>query len=122
MVHDQIDIPLCEEFKTGAFRQNHPEQRVCLLQSAFLPALHRVTVINAGTLYSVYTGLQSIRVTEFSAPVRQNIFKHGNEFKSSHTLFQTVKNKTDSAFRASVHQKGEEELLFGEKHSQQGLF
>ena len=38
------------------------------------------------------------------------------------TLFQTVKNKTDSAFRASVHQKGEEELLFGEKHSQQGLF
>ena len=64
MVHDQIDIPLCENLKAGAFRQNHPEHRVCLLQSALLPALHRVTVINAGTLYSVYTGLQSIRVTK----------------------------------------------------------
>ena len=68
MVHDQIDIPLCEKLKAGAFRQNHPEHRVCLLQSALLPALHRVTVINAGTLYSVYTGLQSIRVTKFRAP------------------------------------------------------
>ena len=82
---------------------------------ALLPTLHRVTVINAGTLYSVYAGFQSIRITKFRTPVRQDIFKHGSEFIGSHTLFQTVKNKTDSTFRAAVHQKGKKQLFLCEK-------
>ena len=122
MAYDQVYVPLCKELKTGSFWQNHPEHRMCLFQSALLPALHRVTVINAGTLYSVYAGFQSIRITKFRTPVRQDIFKHGSEFIGSHALFQTVKNKTDSTFRAAVHQKSKEEFFFGEKHSQQGLF
>lgn len=52
MVHDQVDVPLRKELKTGSFWQNHPEHRVDLFQSAFLTALHRVTIINAGTLDS----------------------------------------------------------------------
>ena len=39
-------------------------------------------------------------------------------FYGSRTLFQTVKNKTDSAFGASVHQKSKEEIFFGKKHGQ----
>ena len=122
MVHDQVYVPLCKELKTGSLRQNHPEHRVCLFQPALLPALHWVTVINTGTLYPVHAGFQSIRITEFRASICQDIFKHGSEFIGSHTIFQTVKNKTDSTFCAAVHQKSKEEFFFGEKHGQQGLF
>lgn len=79
MVHDQVDVPLCKELKTGPFGQNHPEHGVGLFQTAFLTALHRVAIINAGTLYSGYTGFQSVRITEFRTTVRQDIFKHGSE-------------------------------------------
>lgn len=85
---------------------------MCLFQPALLPTLHRVTIINAGTLYSVHAGSQGIRITKFRASVSQDVFKHGSEFIGSHTLFQTVKNKTDSAFRAAVYQKSKEEFFF----------
>ena len=42
MVHDQVDVPLCKELKTGSFGQNHPEYGVSLFQTAFLSALHRL--------------------------------------------------------------------------------
>ena len=93
MVHDQIDIPLRKELKTDPFWQNHPEYRVCLFQTAFLPALHRITIIDAGTLYSCYTGFQSIGITEFRATVCQDIFEYRSEQRRSHTLFQAVKTR-----------------------------
>ena len=56
MVHDQVYVPLCKELKAGSFGQDHPQHGVSLFQPAFLTALHWVTIINAGTLYSGYTG------------------------------------------------------------------
>src|SRR5699024_11401632 len=105
MVHDQVYVPLRKEFKTGSFWEDHPQHRMRLFQPALLPALHRITIINAGTLYSGHAGFQSIRITEFRAAVSQNVFKHRSELVGAHTLFQTIKNKTDSAFGAAVHQE-----------------
>ena len=84
MVHDQVYVPLRKEFKTGSFWEDHPQHRMRLFQPALLPALHRITIINAGTLYSGHASFQSIRVTEFGAAVRQNILygKHQPQFIS----------------------------------------
>ena len=118
MVHDQVYVLLRKEFKTGSFWEDHPQHRMRLFQPAFLPALHRITIINAGTLYSGHAGSQSIRITEFGAVVSQNVFKHRGELVGVHTLFQTILNKTDSAFGEAVHQECKKQLFSCKKHGQ----
>ena len=54
-------IPLIP--KTGSFGQNHSEHGVGLFQTVFLPALHPVAIINAGTLYSGYRFPKGAEVT-----------------------------------------------------------
>ena len=75
MVHDQVYVPLRKEFKTktGSFWEDHPQYCMSLFQPVLLPALHRITIINAGTLYPGHASFQSIRITEFSAAVSQYI-------------------------------------------------
>ena len=121
MVHDQVYVPLRKEFKTGSFGEDHPQYRMRLFQPALLPALHRIAIINAGTLYSGHAGFQSIRITEFGAAVSQNAFKNRGELVGAHTLFQTIKNKTDSAFGAAVHQECKKQLFSYKKHGQQSF-
>lgn len=75
MAYDQVDIPLGQKLKVRLFRQNHPEHGMRLLQTAFLPAAHRVAVIDAGTLDSRESGFQRLRVAKLRSPVRQNVFK-----------------------------------------------
>ena len=122
MVHDQVYVPLRKEFKTGPFWEDHPQHRMRLFQPAFLPALHRITIINTGTLYSGHAGFQSIRITEFGAAVSQDVFKHRCELVGALTLCQTKKNQTDSAFGSAVHQECRKQLFACKKHGQQGFF
>ena len=77
MVYDQVHIPLGKEFKTGAFRQYHAEHGMGIFDTALLAAAHGVTVIDVCPLYAVYTCLQSDRVTELRAPVRQEGMRTG---------------------------------------------
>lgn len=121
MVHDLVHVPLGKEFKAGTFWKNHAEHRVSLLDSPLLSALHRVTVIDTGTLDPIDAGLQSHRIAKFRASVRQDIFKQGEELTSPHTLFQAVKNKAYSPFGTTVHQESKEELFLYKKHSQERL-
>ena len=94
---------------------------MCLFQPALLSALHRITIINAGTLYSGHAGFQSIRINEFGATVSQNVFKHRDELVGAHTFFQTIKNKTDSTLGAAVHQECKKQLFSCKKHGQQSF-
>ena len=75
MAHDQVDIPLGKELKICLFRQNHPEHGMRLLQTAFLPAAHRVAVIDTGTLDPCKPGFQRFGITKLRAPVGKNVFK-----------------------------------------------
>lgn len=111
MIHDQVYVPLRKDFETGSFWEEHPQHRMRLFQPAFLPALHRITIINAGTLYSGHSDFQRIQITEFGAAVSQDVFKHRGELVDAHTPFQTIKVKTDSAFGAAVHQECKEQLF-----------
>ena len=52
---------------------------------------------------------------------RQDIFKNRDELIGSHTLFQTVKYKADSACCTTVHEKSKEQFFLCKKHGQQGL-
>lgn len=46
-----------------------------LLQTAFLPAAHRVAVIDTGTLDPCKPGFQRFGITKLRAPVGKNVFK-----------------------------------------------
>lgn len=121
MVYDQVHIPLGQEFKTGAFWENHPEQGVCVFNTAFLSASHRVTVEDAGAFFSVYVGFQRVWVTEFRTPV----CKDGMEQKMEigiQTVFKPVKDYADSAGCASVHQEGKKQLFLAQIESEQYFF
>lgn len=122
VVHNQVHIPLREEFKTGPFGKDHAQQGVRLLKASFLPALHRVAKINTGALYASYAGFKGIGITKFRTTVRQDVFEYGYEFICSQAFFQTVEHTPDRVFRASLHKEGQEQLFPGEKHGQQGLF
>lgn len=64
MVYDQVHIPLGQEFKTGAFWENHSEQGVCVFNTSFLSTSHRGTVEDAGAFFSVYAGFQRVWVDQ----------------------------------------------------------
>ena len=101
MIYDQIYVSLRKEFKACSFWEDHPQYCMRLFQSAFLSALHRITIINAGTLYFDHIGSRSILITEFGAAVTQNVFKHRGELAGAHTLSQTIKDKANSTFDAA---------------------
>lgn len=121
MIYDHVHIPLGKELKTGSFRKDHPEHGMSLFQTAFLAALHRVTIVNAGTLHTVHAGFQCGWAAEFGTSVSQDIFECRNEFISSHTFFQTVKNKAYSTFCTAVHKKCEKKPLSCKKQGQEGF-
>ncbi len=108
MVHNRVYIPLGKKLKAASFGENHPKHRVCLFQTAFLTALHWVTVVNAGALVSTHTSFQCDGISEFRATVCQDIFEYRGEFTGSHTLFQSVKYEAYSTFCAMIHRKCEE--------------
>lgn len=66
---------------------------MCLLQTAFLPAAHRVAVIDTGTLDSRKTGFQGLRVSKLGSPVSENVFKQCLKIISTKALFQPVKDQ-----------------------------
>ena len=101
MIYDQIYVSLRKEFKAGSFWEDHPQHCMRLFQPAFLAALFRITIINAGTLYFDHVGSWSILITEFGAEVTQNVFKHRGELAGAHTLSQTIKDKENSTFDAA---------------------
>lgn len=111
MVHNRVYIPLGKKLNAGSFWENHPKHGVCLFQPAFLSALHGATIINAGTLYSTHTSFQCDRISEFRAPVCQDIFEYRSEFIGSHAFFQTVKTKAYRAFCTTDHKECKEKLL-----------
>lgn len=82
MVHNFFDIPLCQWFKNGSFREDHAKNGVDVLNAAFLVAAHRITIINASSLHAIRIRFKAVWNAEFSAPVCQDQGKHRDEFIS----------------------------------------
>ena len=66
---------------------------MCLFNTAFLSATHRVTVVDTGSLNAVHAGFKGVRISELRAAVGEDVFEYGIEFEGSHTFFQAVKHE-----------------------------
>ena len=104
MVCTFADIPLCQMGEHGSFWQDHPEQCVCLFNTAFLPAAHGITVINTHASGPVYTGLQPVGIVKFTAPVGKTDSEYGLELISAQCAFQPVNGRSHSALGAAFQQ------------------
>lgn len=82
-----------------------------LLQTAFLPAAHRVAVIDTGTLDPCKPGFQRFGITKLRAPVGKNVFKQCLKIISTKALFQPVKDKPYSTLCVTVHQESKKQLF-----------
>ena len=76
-----------------------------LFYTAFLPAAHRVTIINAGAFYPVDAFFERAWIAKLRTPVCQQGTEKGKEVISAQFLFQTVKDQSDSPFCTAVHEK-----------------
>ena len=119
MVYNQVHIPLGKEFEAGSFRKHHAKHRVSLLDTAFLAAPHRVTVINAGTLDSLNSSLKIVRSAEFHSSVRQDIFEQRQELSGARPPFHTVEDHTDFTGGTAVQHESQKELFLCQKERQQ---
>ena len=69
MVHDQVDIPLCQELKRSLFGQYHTEHRMYIFHTGLLTAAHGITVIDTRPDNAIDTDFQRIRIPEFCSAV-----------------------------------------------------
>ena len=69
------NIPLRQISEHGSFRKDHPEHGMNFLYAAFLTAAHGIAVVDTGTLYTVYTGFETLWIRKLTASVGQQDFK-----------------------------------------------
>ena len=121
VIDDQVNVPLGKEFKRSSFGKDHSQKRVDVFHAGFLGGTHGIAVIDTGAFYPADAGFQSIRITEFSAPVGQDHLEQSEEVEGTKTFLEAVKNDLYSAFGTAVHKKGEEELFLREIESEECL-
>ena len=81
-----------ENSKEVPFGKTIRKHCVCLFYSAFLSAVHWITIVDAASLESLNACLKAYRISEFGTSISQYIFKNGYKFiEKASTKAQIVK-------------------------------
>ena len=114
MVHDQVDIPLCQELKRSLFGQYHTQHRMYIFHTRLLAAAHGITVIDACPDNALNAVFQRVRVPKLCPAVCQYGPEDREKSIGIQPLFEPVKHQAYSPGRIAVHHKCEEQFFFPE--------
>ena len=114
VIYDQVEIPLGQVLKARSLRQDLSEFCMRVFNAAFLSASHWITVIDACSLKTIFSGFQCLRVTKFTTSVCQDRFEDDVEGHGSEPVFDPVKYSADGSLGTAVQKICEKQLLIPE--------